>query len=129
MPIDQISTVYNQIVSLVYKYYGSSDAAQGFEYLTYSQIARSCGSVQQLFERIGVIFERQPSEDMLISNETVRKIIDYVDSSYTEDMSLSTLSRQFNVSLGYLSALIKKETGTNYTDYMVAKRLDMAKDT
>ena len=34
------------------------------------------------------------------------------------------LSRQFNVSLGYLSALIKKETGTTYSDYVVAKRLN-----
>ncbi|MGO4276996.1 helix-turn-helix domain-containing protein, partial [Paenibacillus sp. TAF58] len=65
---------------------------------------------------------------MLISNDTVKKIIDYVDSSYTKDISLSMLSRQFNVSLGYLSALIKKETGTTYTDYLVAKRLDLAKE-
>lgn len=128
MLIDQISTVYNQIVLFVYKYYGNSELAQGLEYLTYSQIVRSCDSVQQLFERIGVIFERQSGEEMLLSKETVKKIIDFIDSSYTEEISLSMLSRQFNVSLGYLSALIKKETGTNYTDYVVAKRLNLAKE-
>ena len=128
MLIDQISTVYNQIVLFVYKYYGNSDLVQGLEYLTYSQIVRTCESVQQLFERIRVIFERQPDEEMLLSKETVKKIIEYIDSSYTEDISLSMLSRQFNVSLGYLSALIKKETGTNYSDYVVAKRLNLAKE-
>ncbi|MBD2871041.1 response regulator transcription factor [Paenibacillus arenilitoris] len=128
MLIDQISAVYNQIVLFVYKYYGNSDFAQGLEYLTYSQIVRSCESVRQLFERIGVIFAQQSDEEMLLSKETVKKIIDKIDSSYTEDISLSMLSRQFNVSLGYLSALIKKETGTNYTDYVVAMRLNLAKE-
>nr|WP_255570211.1 response regulator [Cohnella sp. CFH 77786] len=128
MPIDQISAVYNQIVLFVYKYYGNSDLVQGLEYMTYSQIVRSCESVRQLFERIGVIFERQLDEEMQLSKETVKKIIDYIDSSYTEDISLSMLSRQFNVSLGYLSALIKKETGTNYSDYVVARRLSLAKE-
>ncbi|MDQ0886313.1 two-component system response regulator YesN [Paenibacillus sp. V4I9] len=128
MPIDQISTVYNQIVLFVYKYYGNNDLVHGIEYLTYSQIVRTCESVQQLFERIRVIFEQQPDEELLISKETVKKIIQYIDSSYTEDISLSMLSRQFNISLGYLSALIKKETGTNYSDYVVTKRLNLAKE-
>lgn len=127
MLIDQISALYNQIVLFVYKYYGNGELVQGLEYLTYSQIVRSCESVRQLFERISVIFERQSDEEMLLSKETVKKIIEHIDSSYTEDISLSMLSRQFNVSLGYLSALIKKETGTNYSDYVVAKRLNLAK--
>jgi two-component system, response regulator YesN len=128
MLVDQISAVYNQIVLFVFKYYGSSDLVQGLEYLTYSQIVRSWETVRQLFERIGVLFERQSDEEMLLSKETVKKIIEYIDSSYTEDISLSMLSRQFNVSLGYLSALIKKETGTNYSDYVVDKRLNLAKE-
>ncbi|KRE92077.1 hypothetical protein ASG89_34035 [Paenibacillus sp. Soil766] len=128
MPIDQISMIYNQIVMFVYKYYGNSDLVHGIEYLTYSQIVRTSESVQQLFERITVIFERQPGEEQLISKEMVKIIIHYIDSSYTEDISLSMLSRQFNISLGYLSALIKKETGTTYSDYVVAKRLNLAKE-
>jgi two-component system response regulator YesN len=84
--------------------------------------------MEQLFDRIKAVFERQPREELLISNETVKKIIDYMDASFTEDISLSTLSRHFNISVGYLSALIKKETGTAYSDYVVAKRLNMAKE-
>jgi two-component system response regulator YesN len=128
MTIDQVSRLYNQIVSLVYKYYNGSDAAHEVEYMSYSQIARSYGSMEQLFGRIKAVFDRPPGEEQPISNETVRKLIEYIDSSFTEDISLSTLSRQFNVSIGYLSALIKKETGTTYSDYVVAKRLNMAKE-
>ncbi|MDQ0899234.1 MULTISPECIES: hypothetical protein [unclassified Paenibacillus] len=35
MLIDQISTVYNQIVSLICKYYSNSDANLDIEYLSY----------------------------------------------------------------------------------------------
>ncbi|MDQ0899235.1 hypothetical protein QFZ80_003063 [Paenibacillus sp. V4I7] len=37
-----------------------------------------------------------------ISNETVKKIIDDIDSSFTEDILLGSLSKQFNINLGYI---------------------------
>lgn len=128
MLIDQISTVYNQIVSLIYKYYGNSDANHEIEYLSYYQIVRHYGSIEQLFERIKSIFEQQSGDELQISNETVKKIADYIDTSFTEDIMLGSLSKKFNLSLGYLSALIKKETGKTYTDYVVGKRLQLAKE-
>lgn len=126
MPVDQISTVYNHIVSLFYKHYSGSEFLNGIEYLHYSQIIRTCGSVQQFFDRLKINPERQTGEESSISNETVRKIIDCIDSSYTQDLSLGTLAIQFNVSLGYLSTLIKKEMGSTYTDYVLAKRMKLA---
>ncbi|MBD0384087.1 response regulator transcription factor [Paenibacillus sedimenti] len=128
MLIDQISTVYNQIVSLIYKYYGNRYANNEIEYLSYYQIVRHYGSIEPLFERIKAIFEQQVGDELQISNETVKKIIDDIDSSFTEDILLGSLSKKFNLSLGYLSALIKKETGTTYTDYVVGKRLQLAKE-
>ncbi len=127
MLIDQISTVYNQIVSLIYKYYSNSDANLEIEYLSYYQIVRHHGSIEQLFERIKSIFEQQAGDELQISNETVKKITDYIDASFTEDIMLGSLSKKFNLSLGYLSGLIKKETGKTYTDYVVGKRLQLAK--
>jgi two-component system response regulator YesN len=128
MLIDQISTVYNQIVSLIYKYYSNSDANLDIEYLSYYQIVRHYGSIEQLLERIKAIFEQRAGDELPISNETVKKIIDDIDSSFTEDILLGSLSKQFNISLGYISTLIKKETGKTYTDYVVSKRLNLAKD-
>ena len=59
---------------------------------------------------------------------TAKKIIDHIDASFTEDILLGDLSKQFNISLGYLSTLIKKETGITYTDYVTNKRLGLAKE-
>ncbi|MDF2648295.1 MAG: hypothetical protein K0Q73_4100 [Paenibacillus sp.] len=128
MLIDQISMVYNQIVALIYKYYSNSDANQDIEYLNYYQIVRHYSSIEQLFERIKAIFEQRAGDELQISNESVKKIIDYIDKRFTEDILLGSLSKKFNLSLGYLSALIKKETGRTYTDYVVGKRLQLAKE-
>ncbi|MDQ0901149.1 response regulator [Paenibacillus sp. V4I7] len=128
MLIDQISMFYNQIVSLIYKYYSNSEAINEIEYLNYYQIVRYYSSIEQLFQRIKAIFEQQAGEELLISNETAKKIIDHIDASFTEDILLGDLSKQFNISLGYLSTLIKKETGITYTDYVTNKRLGLAKE-
>ncbi|MBW5445280.1 response regulator [Cohnella sp. CFH 77786] len=128
MLIDQISTIYNQVVSLVYKYFGDRDANPDIDYLSYDQIVRHYGSIDQLFDGIKAFFEQQAGREPQISNETAKKIVGYIDSSFTEDMMLSDLSRKFNLSLGYLSTLIKKETGKTYTDYVTGKRLQLSKE-
>lgn len=126
--VDQLSTLYNQIVSLVYKYHPRGEAPVEIEYLNYAQIVRLYSSIEQMFETIKAIFDHRDGEDQLIGKEMVRKIIDRIDNGFTEDISLGDLSRKFNISIGYLSALIKKETGTTYTEYVTGKRLNLAKE-
>ncbi|WP_199615807.1 response regulator transcription factor [Paenibacillus alkalitolerans] len=128
LQIDQISSLYNQIVSLFYKYYSNSDAIYEIEYLNYYQIFRQYSSIEQLFDWLKAVFRQQSGEELHISNDTVKKIIGYIDSSFTEDIMLGALSRKFNISLGYLSSLIKKETGTTYSEYVINKRLNLAKE-
>lgn len=128
MQIDQISSFYNQIVSLFYKYYSKSDVIYEIEYLNYYQIFRHYGSIEQLFDRLKEMFGHKSGEELHISNEMIKKIIGYVDSSFTEDIMLGFLSREFNISLGYLSTMIKKETGKTYSEYVMNKRLNLAKE-
>ncbi|MCA0755419.1 response regulator [Paenibacillus sp. N4] len=126
--IDQIAHVYNQIVSLIYKYYVNSQALNEIEYLNYYQIVRLYGSPAQLFDSLQSFFELQSGAGMAVSNEQVGKIISHIDASFTEDILLSQLAERFNISLGYLSQLIKKETGKTYSEYVTAKRLGLAKE-
>lgn len=126
--VDQISNVYNQIVSLIYKYYVNSQAINEIEYLNYAQMVRLYGSPAQLFESLKSFFELQSGADMTVSNEQVGRIIAHIDSSFTEDILLSQLAMQFNISLGYLSQLIKKEKGKTYSEYVTGKRLGLAKE-
>ncbi|NIK77095.1 two-component system response regulator YesN [Paenibacillus castaneae] len=126
--IDQISMIYNQIVSAIYKYYGNSNRSLEIEHLHYEQIIRYFSTIEQLFHRLKSFFELLTEEEVQIHNVQVEKIIDYINSRYTEDILLSSIAKNFNMSIGYLSTLIKKETGATYSDYIMNKRLGMAKD-
>ncbi len=56
----------------------------------------------------------------------IQKIITYIDSDLTADLSLSTLANLLNVNASYLSTLFKKETGQTLTSYVNSKRVEHA---
>lgn len=125
--IDQISVLYNQIVSLFYKYY-SNDFDSEVEYMNYDQIVRSYGSLEQLFEKVKTYLHKKANNERLVSHDTVKKIFDDIKANFTEDITLSSFSKKHNLSIGYLSALFKKETNNNFSDYLVSLRLNLAKE-
>jgi two-component system response regulator YesN len=126
--VDQLSNIYNQLVAILYKYYSDSSSIQDLEYTGYYQIVRSFSSMDQLFDSIHMFFEDHADMDIPISNEFAKRIISHIDAHFTEDLVLSQLAKQNNMSLGYLSGLIKKETGKTYSEYITNKRLVMAKE-
>ncbi|HIW33082.1 MAG TPA: response regulator [Candidatus Paenibacillus intestinavium] len=126
--IDLISSIYNQVVSLIYKYHGHSGKINEISHLQYEVIARSYESIKQLFDGVKAFFDQLSGEEVFIPNEKAKKIIEYIDSSFTEDILLSEIAKAFNFSIGYVSTLIKKETGVTYSEYIMYKRLNTAKE-
>lgn len=58
----------------------------------------------------------------------VRTTMDYVRDHYQEELSLTTLAQAIHITPNYLSKLFKKETGTNFVDWLNQYRVEMAKD-
>lgn len=56
-----------------------------------------------------------------------QKIITYINSDLTADLSLKTMSEWLNVNASYLSTLFKKEVGIPLTDYVNRQRIEQAK--
>ncbi len=56
----------------------------------------------------------------------VQKIMIYVDSQLSGDLSLNALADMLNMNASYLSSLFKKETGVTLTEYVNKKRIDHA---
>lgn len=56
----------------------------------------------------------------------IQKVITYIDSDLTTDLSLSALAQMQNVSAGYLSSLFKQELGQTLTEYVNRKRIKHA---
>ncbi len=57
----------------------------------------------------------------------IQKAIIKIESDLAGDLSLTTLSKEANVSPNYFSALFKKETGLPLTQYVNNKRIEYAK--
>lgn len=57
-----------------------------------------------------------------------RRIIGAIDESFTKDIHITDLARDFYISPNYLCTLVKKETGLTYSDYIITKRIQLAKD-
>jgi YesN/AraC family two-component response regulator len=96
----------------------SADFARRIEAITsvgevtpfvYAMVRRYCALVEQFSLRH--------------YSAVVRNVINTVDFSLQEPLSLASLSKQFNISPNYLSGLFKKETGQTLTDYINTKRM------
>ncbi len=57
----------------------------------------------------------------------VEKLLEYIQVGYHEDVKLASVAEQFNLSQGYLSRLIKAETGRSFTELLLEKRIEKAK--
>ena len=62
-------------------------------------------------------------------NSAIQKAKEYIDNNYTdEDISLNRVAVNVGLTPSYLSALFKKETKKNFTDYVTALRITRAKE-
>ncbi len=61
-------------------------------------------------------------------SDAVAKAKDYIDSHYSQDLSLEDISRQTDISPYYFSKLFKNKTGVTFIDYLTNLRIDKAKE-
>lgn len=59
-------------------------------------------------------------------NSYVEAAIRYIHRHYQEDISISTVSHELEISEGYLSRMFKKETNYTFTNYLIYYRLRLA---
>lgn len=76
---------------------------------------------------------------MLDNADAIRRLLEHspkrlvaetkgiIDMDYRTDLTLQTVAKRLNVNYSYLSRLIKKETGKNFTDMLWEYRIEAAK--
>ena len=62
-----------------------------------------------------------------MTNDIVSQVISYVNAHLTEDWSLDTLEQHFFFSKSYINRAFKQSTGSSVWDYVVLKRLLVAR--
>ncbi len=65
-------------------------------------------------------------EKMQIPSSNGIKIINYIEENYSKNISLADIARRFNYSEDYVSVLIKKESGLNFSKILTSIRLNNA---
>ena len=60
-------------------------------------------------------------------NEETKEILQYVNEHLTENLQLETLAKQFFMSKNHLTKLFKEATGTTVANYVLQKRMSLAK--
>ncbi len=76
-------------------------------------------------ERDGVTDEeRMP----VVSDRMIDNVLSEIREHYMEDISLTSLSAKYNISMGHLSKLIKEQLSVNFSDYIASLRIQRAKE-
>jgi len=60
------------------------------------------------------------------SRDDIKKLLEYMNKHYDQNLSLRTAAGMVNMSEAYLSTVFKKETGTNFTDWLNMLRIEKA---
>jgi Response regulator containing CheY-like receiver domain and AraC-type DNA-binding domain len=62
------------------------------------------------------------------SENTIKRILNYIDKNYSKDIKLETLAEIFNYNSSYLGKLFKTYTGENFNIYLDKIRIENAKN-
>lgn len=75
----------------------------------------------QLFTLYGELFSRDKH-----SNHYVRKVIDYINSSYMRELRVEEIAENLCLDRRYLSRLFKQKTGQTMQEYLINVRMEAA---
>ena len=87
-------------------------------------------SEEMLWEALETLFDKCietiASEMQRQQTKPIRMVKEYIDSHYNEAITLEMAAEKAGLSANYVSAIFRKETGVNFSDYITARRMDAA---
>ena len=85
------------------------------------------GVILATLRRMQIFCAEAPVSLGISISDTIRSIILYINQHLTEDLSLDALCKQFGISKSYLNKRFKEIAGTTLWDYVLIKRLTIAR--
>ncbi|SFQ28354.1 AraC family transcriptional regulator [Caldicoprobacter faecalis] len=89
----------------------------------------SLNEIKDAFNKfIGEICYKVIQQDNDEKSMLYKTVVNYIDKYYTQpDISLDKIAETFNLNRNYVSKIVREVTGYNFTDYINAKRIELAK--
>lgn len=87
--------------------------------------------VLQLLVKMGRYREKgivPPSVPAMVSDERIKKMLVFIETHLSEEMTMEGLSEQFFISKYHMMRLFKKETGQSVYEYLTERRLFLARE-
>lgn len=72
--------------------------------------------------------EEDGADAPVYDHRLIDNVISEIREHYMEDISLTSLSSKYNISMGHLSKMIKDTLKVNFSDYIVSLRIQRAKE-
>lgn len=119
-------------LSAVHHYYQSTgnEAGLGKSVNQILEEVNQLGSLKEahkyVAELLAATYTKLESDEKEYS-AIIKSILDYIHTHYAEPISLAYVSEKFGISSGYLSRLIRSETGENFVDILAKVRIQAAK--
>jgi len=112
--VKEIRRLFNQIEHLKNKSF------VGYEILKLNYLI-------ELLVFINTTFMNENRSDSKLP-ELITSLLEYIDKNLDKDLTLESLSKKFYVDRFYMGRVFKKGTGSNIHEYILFKRIAMAKD-
>lgn len=121
------SNLYTAVVS---KIMAGNEALKAAVYIRQEVLAEICrkSSLQELHGYMKYVFSSLSEElSKLRPHDPVKKILDYIDRNYAQDLKLESLAVLFHYNSAYLGKLIRSKTGVQFSAYLDNVRMEKAK--
>lgn len=83
---------------------------------------------ERIHEVFGAIMAGMASRSEKQDHTVAEQLLAHIHAHFNEDISLSGIAEQLNLSLGYISLLFKKYSGENFKEYLNQYRVAKAKE-
>ncbi|NQX59770.1 helix-turn-helix domain-containing protein [Paenibacillus qinlingensis] len=83
---------------------------------------------ERIYDVFAVIMASMANRSEKQDHTVAEQLLAHIHAHFNEDISLSDIAEQFNLSLGYISLLFKKFTGENFKEYLNQYRVTKAKE-
>jgi AraC-like DNA-binding protein len=88
------------------------------------------GLMLQLFADLGRFHSESnhPRNESAELKQLVERMLNYLITNYQETINMNRLCRQFSISRSYMYRIFKQYTGTSMNEFLVANRINKAKE-
>lgn len=125
----QLTTVEAKKLNEYFKLLLSEQFNDLHENSSYNKVIKQ-GLLISLFAEISRIYDKsyfnQSKNDTQNINADIAKVCNYIDSHFTENITLEILSKQIHLTPTYLSSLFKKHMGVTFKEYLNINRINYA---